>query len=721
MNGFEWLDDLQPDQQRRMHQLIEAVSEGDNERVEAMTPALLDEAASNGQPWVEVFVRNFYLRSLVFNREDARQALPQAVSLLERANREDTQGCPQSVCASHVLTAAYTLTDPQGYAEKREAVSRETLDGLEPDRICFVCISNEVAKALIDQGRSEEALQFIEQQKQIRRERGIDFDPDDFARTEATALLAVQQHADALKVVEAGLKAGTEYRGESWMNEIRQLQSWILAESGEGERALEQLPDLGQIFRDGGFETHRRLLVRLVQDAHVGPVPAAVRLLHLAGEALRRGLADTGIHASVQASEWLHKGGHPRLAAAVRERCREHLDALVDPDRYQAVLERVAQLPAVEPDESSIAALHAQPATVEQLRLIASRWQQMGFHDRADATLADAARQFPNDIGLYEARCMQAIRSRDADLVQSLVSEPPDHPEGIDNARFYEGIFAHESGEESRAIEAFEWVWARRQDWGEVAKRLGKLLLQSRPARSLEVWQQAADAQDAPYFRWMAMVAATLAEDWPAQCQLAATLGLPELPDDRRADESWNYLRIRIPEHPETFLAQRTGPVTARLLSLRSPGEAQQHGAIVVFNPEHNNADEVAEDDDVLRIHDAWAQIEPPTKTCVTLDGIWPGADATQALCEALDEAGFFHQAAAGEGYEITDPATGQTHRGHYRFLAVDDASGEALKALLEAHRPDHGPWVYHELLDQLKMPNEAESQRALAQAWGMI
>ena len=446
-----------------------------------------------------------------------------------------------------------------------------------------------------------------------------------------------------------------------------------------------------------------------------------IHSMHTDGVALRRGLADTGIHASMQACEWLHEGRHPRLASAVLERCRGHLDALVDPSRYQAELERLGQLPDVEPDDSSIAALCAQPASTEQLQGIASRWRQMGFAERADATLADAARQFPNDIDLYEARCVQAIRSRDAETLESLVAHPPEHPEGMDNARFYEGVFAQQSGDDARAIAAFEWVWARRQDWAEVPKRLGRLQLQHDPARSLEVWQQAADAFEAPLFGWLAMVAATIAEDWPSQARLAETLELPELPSDRRADQSWGYLRIRLPSQPEPLLAERTGPVTARILSLRPPDAVQHHGEIVVFNPEYNNADEVADDEDALRIHDAWAGLEPANKACVALDGIWPGEQAMQALSDALEEARIWHQAAAGEGYQITDPDTGETHRGLYRFLAVDDASAASLREILDAHRPDHGPWVYHELLDRLGEATEAEAQRVAARAWGLI
>ena len=719
MNGFEWLDTLPSEQQQRLHQLVEAVVEGNNELVEAMAPALLDEAMTNDQPWVEVFVRNFQLRSLVFNREDAKKALPQAVSLLERAHRDDTRECPQSICASHVLTAAYTLTDPKGYAEKREAVSRETLEGLEADRTCFVCISNEVAEALIDQGRAEEALQFLEQQRQTRLVRGIDLDPDDFARTEASALLALERHQDALQVVAAGLEAGAVYRGESWMNEVRQLEAWILAESGHGARAMEHLPALDQVFRDGGFETHRRLVVRLVDNQHLEPLPAAVRLVHLAGEALQRGLADTGIHASVQASAWLRAGGHPTLAEAVVQRALAHTGALVDPDRYLADVEALDT--PVEPDPTSIAALHAQPATSEHLQTIASRWRQMGFHDRADTTLQDAAVRFPDDIGLYEARCTHALRTGNGEALEDLVAHPPDHAEGEDNARFYEGLFAHGSGDDARAIDAFEWVWARRQDWIEVAKRLGKLLLRASPTRSLEVWQQAADAHQSPYFRWLAMVAATAAEDWPAQARLGRELELPELPDDRRADLSWGYLRIRLADQPRPYLAQRTGPVTARILSLSSPGEAQHHGEIVIFNPEYNNVDEVAEDEDALRVHDAWMGVEPATHDCVTLDGIWPGEASMEALSEALDRLDLYHQPAAGAGYEITDPNGGETHRGVYLFIAVDEASGPTLRALLEAQRPTHGPWVYHELLDRLGADEEAEAQRELARHWGMI
>jgi len=721
MNGFEWLEQLPPDQQNRLYQLIGAVSDGDNELVEAMTPALLEEAASQDQPWVEVLVRNFYLRSLVFNREDAREALPQAVSLLERAHREDAVDCPQSTCASHVLTAAYTLTDPTGYAEKREAVSRETLEGLDPERVCFVCISNEVATALIDQGRAEEALRFLEQQKQTRRVRGIDFDPDDFARTEATALAALERYAEAKEVVRAGLKAGEVYRGESWMNDTRQLQTWILASAGEGDEALEHVPELAQVFRDGGFETHRRLIVRLVEGGQVNAMQGAVRLVHLAAEALRRGLADTGIHASVQASTWLAEGGHPTLSDAVLQRATAHLDRLVDPRRYQPAVDRLAERDPVPPDPSSIAALAAGPGSPEQLQGVASRWRQMGFEELASSTLVEASRQFPDDIGLYEARCTQALREGDPEALEALLAQPPDHPEGEDNARFYEGIYAHDTGDEARAIAAFEWLWARRQDWAEAGKRLGKLHLRGDPARSIVVFRQAAEAHQAPYFLWLALVAATLAEDWPTQAELGTLLDLPELPNDRRPDFSWAYLRIRVPSLPHPLLAQRTGPVTARLLSLLPPGQTQHHGEIVVFDPEHSNADEVAEDPDALKIHDAWAGLEPATGACVTLDGIWPGEEAVQALFAALDAAGFYHQTAAGDAYEITDPETGEPHRGMYRYVAVDDANADALRALLASHAPAHGPWVYHELLDRLGQEEAAEAQRRRARAWGMI
>ncbi|MCB9686209.1 MAG: hypothetical protein H6735_14300 [Alphaproteobacteria bacterium] len=721
MNGFEWLETLPMEQQDQLEALIAAVAEGDNERVDSMAPVLLREARDKDQPWVEILVRNFHLRSIVFNREDVREAVPQAVSLLERASRDDTRDCPQSTCVSHVLTAAYTLTDPEGFAEKREAVSRETLQGLDPERVCFLCISNEVATALIDQGRPEEALAFIEQQKEVRRSRGISFDPDDFARTESTALSAVGRHDDALKVVRAGLASGEVLRGESWMHSTRQVEAWILAESGSTEEALAQLPDLAQVFRDGGFEIHRRLVVRLVRSGQVGPAGGAVRLARLAREALQRGLADTGIQASLQSSRWFHEGGHPLLAEAVRERARPHLEALADPGRYLSELSALSELERVEPHESSIAALLAQPASPEQHVGLAERWSQMGFPDRADAALDEATRQFPDDIDLYEARCKTALGRRDAELLDRLVAAPPRHPEGEDNARFYEGLFAHETGDVARAIAAFEQVWSRRHDWIEVARRLGRLLLPSDPGRSMLVWLEAADAHQVPYFRWLGLVAATLAEDWPAQARLGAELELPELPDDRRPELDWGVLRIRIPDVARPLLARRTGPVTARILSLLGPGVTQHHGEVVVFDPQIANADEVAEDDEALRLHEAWARLEPATHDCVTLDGIWPGDEAVEALTEALDQAGVHYQFAAGDGYAITDPDGGEVHRGLFLFLAVDDASQGPLRALLEAHRPEHGPWVMHELLDRLGAADEAEEQRGLAEAWGMI
>ncbi|MCB9669265.1 MAG: hypothetical protein H6734_07330, partial [Alphaproteobacteria bacterium] len=421
------------------------------------------------------------------------------------------------------------------------------------------------------------------------------------------------------------------------------------------------------------------------------------------------------------AASWLHQGGHPVLARAVFDRAMSHLDTLVDPARYEADMERFVSLDPIEPDAESIAAWSAAPTSADQLRGVADRWRQMGFADRADAVMADAAARFPDDVALYEERCRLAIRRRDGDALDALVAAPPDHPDGADNAGYYEGVFAHETGDRERAIAAFERVWARRRDWSDVARRLGTLLLEDDPRRSMEVWVQAADAHQAPYFRWLGLVGATLAEDWPAQARLGAELGLPELPDDRRVDLTWGYIRVRLPGLPRPLIAMRTGPVTARILGLLPPGEAQHHGEIVVFDPEYGNADEVEADDEVLRVHDAWAGVEPATHDCVTLDGIWPGDEAVEALTDALDEAGVHYQYGAGEGYGITDPDGGETHRGLFLLLAVDDGSAPVVRDLFEAHRPGTGPWVYHELLDRLGERDEAERHRSLARAWAMI
>ena len=147
-------------------------------RVEAVVPEAVALAKAAREPWVEVFVRHWALQSRVLHRWEAQGHLPEAVALLEFANRDETRQCPQSVCVTQDLAACYACTDGPRYVKERLAVASETLSRIDPSWPCFQCITDEYASALQDDERHEEALAFL----QAQTDRAVQAGADDVPR-----------------------------------------------------------------------------------------------------------------------------------------------------------------------------------------------------------------------------------------------------------------------------------------------------------------------------------------------------------------------------------------------------------------------------------------------------------------------------------------------------------------------------------------------------------
>ncbi|MCV4274914.1 hypothetical protein OH710_19920 [Pseudomonas capsici] len=134
-------------------------------QAQALLPEVKALAKAVGNPWLEVFVGHWEMRNRVGSLLEGETALAQVVALFERANREDAQQCPQSVCVTQDLVACYANVDGAGWAEERIAVCEETLQRLDPRLGCFSCMSYEKADAMLDDGRPEDALVFLDEQQ----------------------------------------------------------------------------------------------------------------------------------------------------------------------------------------------------------------------------------------------------------------------------------------------------------------------------------------------------------------------------------------------------------------------------------------------------------------------------------------------------------------------------------------------------------------------------
>ena len=147
-----------------MNELPSLVVDDQHARVDALVPEALALARAAREPWVEVFIRHWALQSQVLHRYEARERLAEAVSLLDFANRPETQGCPQSVCVTQDLATCYACADGPGYVKERLEVAAQTLARIDPTWPCYECISEEYASALQDDERHEEMLEWLQGQ-----------------------------------------------------------------------------------------------------------------------------------------------------------------------------------------------------------------------------------------------------------------------------------------------------------------------------------------------------------------------------------------------------------------------------------------------------------------------------------------------------------------------------------------------------------------------------
>ncbi|GAA1223410.1 hypothetical protein GCM10009665_12110 [Kitasatospora nipponensis] len=218
--------------------------DGRNEQLDAMYPEALASARALNLPWVEVFLRHWRLQNLLNKRHQGERAMTEAVSLLEFAHREETAGCPQSVCAVQDFTICHANIDGPGYVPERLAVLEETLARVEPARACFDCLSREYADTLEDDGRAEAALAHLDR-AQARIQAAGESVSLAFGHARASACYRLGRYEQALTALATAERAYTAARHTLDEDDLRKLgvhRARALAALGRWDEALEQLP-----------------------------------------------------------------------------------------------------------------------------------------------------------------------------------------------------------------------------------------------------------------------------------------------------------------------------------------------------------------------------------------------------------------------------------------------------------------------------------------------
>ncbi|WP_033346990.1 hypothetical protein [Kitasatospora aureofaciens] len=693
-----------------MYELPEHATEGRNEQLDAVYPEAVASARALGLPWVEVYLRHWRMQNLLNKRQQGESVLPEVVDLLDFAHREETAGCPQSVCVVQDFAICHARVDGPGYVRERLDVVGETLDRIEPGRACFDCLSREYADALEDDGRPADALAHLDTAAARMRTAGQQVSLR-FHRARAGTLHLLGRHEEVLALLDTADRAARA-RGEELDESDRRSgavqRARALASLGRTEEALALLPDRAEAERHADLRQSWTETVELLiaagaweNDAELGAVLAGwvgyldgtgshrpcVDLLLAAGRlALARGARTVAL---TLAATGERKLAQLRRTAGVAEQVaalRAAAEALPVPELPVPPGELTAHLAEARvPFETGADLLSValdryrgeQAGATDLAVLLANVLGGLG-HARAAAELlwqrldADpGSEQLTGTLGqaLIEARDAEGVRR----LADRLAATSPADGHWI-RARWAaaEERWA-EVLEQCEAILALE---ASRINTRRLAAAAATELGDHATAQRLyqELLEHALPAEEAGEDElhrtvqepdlWHLITAATANRDWAVVRSTGARIGIEFDEPDGPVDEEWQLINVRATRANGTradLPAVRTGPATARILPVLGADLTLNHGDVVVFAPallEPPPAEDATEEE-----REEWRPtfglltlLDPAGYTTYWIDGVRPGDEAWAAFRDALRAAGYAVWVYSGEQYRLSDP-----------------------------------------------------------------
>ncbi|WP_030244392.1 hypothetical protein [Streptomyces sp. NRRL S-350] len=714
-------------------ELPEHATEGRNDQLDALYPEAVAAARALDLPWVEVYLRHWRMQNLLNKRQQGESVMPEAVDLLDFAHREETAGCPQSVCVVQDFAICHARVDGPGYVTERLEVVGETLGRIDPGRACYDCLSREYSDALEDDGRAPEALDYLDTAANRMRAAGQRVSLR-FHQARAGTLHLLGRHEEVLELLATAERAEQaqghrlDERDQRWGALLR---ARALAALGRTEEALALLPDRAEAelhadLRPGWTQTVELLVAAGAweNDAALGAVLAGwvgyldgvgahrpcVDLLLAAGRlALSRGartvaltLAATGER---KLTELRRTDGVSEEVAALRA-AAEALPVPQLPVPPGELAAHVAE--AGVPYETGADLLSValdryrgeQAGATGLAVLLATVLSSLG-HVRAAADLLwQRLEAAPEDRELAGALAEALIEARDGEGVRRLADRTAATAPA--DAHWTRARWAAAEGRWAEALEQCEAILAlddavlnTRRLAARAATELGDHATAQRLLR--ELLERALPAEDAPAGEghrtvqesdlWHLITAATANRDWAAVRSAGALLGIEFDEPEGPVDEEWQLVTVRaVRTNGSTadLPAVRTGPATARILPVLGDDLTLNHGDVVVFAPallERPPAEDAPEEEQRRwrPVFEMLTLLDPAGYTTYWIDGGWPGDERWDTLREELREAGYAVWAYSGDQYRITDPAgDGDTLPGIYAALGVPPTAAAA-------------------------------------------
>lgn len=682
----------------RLNELMYSIGDVKAEVSEALLPEARALVKTAKNPWLEVLIGHWEMRHRLGIMGEGEKALGDVVRFFERAHQPDAIDCPQSVCVTQDLSDCYGNMDGPGWADERIAVCQETMARITPLWNCFQCLSDEQFYAMIDKGEAPQALDYIRAQMQKVRDAGKS-DVSSLQENEAEGLIILGRYEEALAVLTP-LCEPDELQGsvEQTRHSRLMLQAEVYACMGRTEDACNSLIHWKQLQIRGVYRWVRIIEQLCHYDPSYNTWQTGVSLQqilerHISAQAWRMAVNTAMVHirlALARNATWI-----ARRALVQVNACLPHLRKLMGADVKLTDL------------ECEIAAMEKEiilPVPANELY----RWLEVRAEQNKTRNpeleaewLKLAATQLPDDEALVmlAASALEACHASEeaTELLQKWRQRHPDSESDalfelintLLRARRYDDVLTiaaqyrtslpHVAYRFEMQVAQDNEDWVTLENLSQLAVELPEekykipaLLLGGRAAmkrraseRAIPRLQLAVELMEAKEKNtnnvlWDLITAASIQGEWAIVRDAGAKLGMQFDNAEGPIDEDWGMIRLRFKEdHDEVYyLAQRTGPATARVIQPGWQKRRQHLNDYVVFDVELLNTppEEEAEREYFIGLYDC-VEIVMAGDYALSwfVDGVYPGEEMFKQFEDKVRESGGRIWVNSEDDYQVSD------------------------------------------------------------------
>ena len=729
MDIWKWVENLTDDlnqagqntSARVLDKLPGHICDLETERAEALIPEARALAKSLENPWLEVFVGHWEMRNRLGNKYEGESALPDVVSLFERAHRPDAIDCPQSVCVTQDMADCYINIDAIGWAPECRAVVEETLQRIDPDWPCFDCLCEDYLNIFFAEERYEEGIAWLDAQEAKVRKAGIErekYSLDNLNCMRCDFLLALGRAEEALVILDAQSADTEMLEIEAEKDRIRRSLRYAdaLSRLERDEEAWAKLPEwnsTGWSRKTDWIKIAARLLSR---DPARNTWQFGRRMQEVLDHLSRHGTHRPLIDCALDVARLAIQRKAPWSVARVLRLARAHQKKLRVDGNVETALSAL---------ERELADLTVEPLPVPAEQLL--EWLEAQEGERSPEKevewLLKAQSQRPDDPALvkFAAEALSACAA-DEDAENLLWHFLQSHSQTEDGKPFYDIASSLLNscvgrGQDERVealaclldpIERPFALWCRaalakrEENWPRVIELIQEALSlapqrkvgltnllatafsqQKRFAEAADAWAKAIEECDKQQEEcsgelWHYITCACAAGDWASVRKIAARLEMEIDPGEGAIDEDWCWVLIHYEEDKETYYARRTGPVTARIVENALNEDAQHVLDEIVFDAGVGYLESPPEDEEerkafVYTYHFLHTLKPGGFGTGWQVACVHPGEEQWKALYARLEEPGYQVWVHAS-GHDVIDSETGETLKGLLFSIAAPRA-----------------------------------------------